>query len=134
MESIVESLIKPICVEMNWDLMTQTSQSKLKNEWGIILQLPRKIDFAVKTDKRVYFIEANFFAVGGSKLDKTAREFISFNNTLNKFGHRFIYITDGNGWKKTNVPLRETFDDLDYLLNLDMIFKGLLFEILSNDL
>ncbi len=38
--------------------------------------------------------------------------------------HTFIWITDGLGWKKTQKPLREAFDTIDYILNLAMLEKG----------
>ena len=41
-------------------------------------------------------------------------------------GHDFIWITDGRGWVSTRLPLQETFNHIDYVLNLKMVSKGLL--------
>ena len=43
----------------------------------------------------------------------------------------FVWITDGDGWKTTKKPLRETFELTDYILNLNMIKEGCLDEILK---
>jgi type II restriction enzyme len=48
--------------------------------------------------------------------------------------HQFIWITDGLGWKSTLRPLEETFNHIDYTLNLKMVSAGLLAEILSQKL
>lgn len=47
-------------------------------------------------------------------------------------GHDFIWITDGFGWKVTQKPLNETFDGTDYILNLDMLEKGILEDVIKN--
>ena len=48
--------------------------------------------------------------------------------------HTFIWITDGLGWKKTQKPLREAFDTIDYILNLAMLEKGILEDIIVTNL
>jgi len=56
-------------------------------------------------------------------------------NTLKKNDNKkFIWITDGIGWKTTQRPLRETFDYIDFMLNLEMVQKKLLEDILINNL
>lgn len=49
-------------------------------------------------------------------------------------GHKFIWITDGIGWNSTKLPLLETFNHIDYILNLDMVLKGILEDIIVNNL
>jgi len=39
---------------------------------------------------------------------------------------KFVWITDGYGWRATSRPLRETFDHNDYIFNLDMLEKNIL--------
>lgn len=46
------------------------------------------------------------------------------------YGIEFIWITDGNGWKSALVPLREYFDQAEYLLNLELLRIGALERIL----
>jgi len=40
----------------------------------------------------------------------------------------------GAGWKSSRKPLREAFDKVDYILNLDMVENGILEEIISQSL
>jgi len=69
--------------------------------------------------------ETNFYGGGGSKLKSTAGEYRDLFNVLNN-KYKFIWITDGYGWKSTARPLRETFNHNDYIISLDMIEKGVL--------
>ena len=40
--------------------------------------------------------------------------------------YKFIWITDGLGWKSTARPLRETYNHTDYIISLAMLEKGIL--------
>jgi type II restriction enzyme len=65
-----------------------------------------------------------------------AGEFTTLFNFLKKETpeHGFIWITDGRGWETTEKPLRESFDKVDYILNLDMVQNGILEDIISQGL
>ena len=89
------------------------------------------IDFAINNNGKLYFIEVNFYGGGGSKVKSTATEYIRMNEYWNNQGIEFIWITDGAGWKSTLKPLREYFDKADYLLNLEMLRRGVLKRILN---
>lgn len=42
----------------------------------------------------------------------------------------FIWVTDGKGWLTMTKPLRDYFDEGNYLLNIDMLQKGYLEKII----
>ena len=82
----------------------------------------------------LYLIEVNYYGVGGSKLKSVAGEFSSLYSLAKNDTTGFIWITDGIGWKTAKRFLRETFDNTDYVMNLNMIEQGLLEEILVKGL
>ncbi len=90
----------------------------------------RRYDFVIDNGKELFIIETNFYGGDGSKLKSTAGEYRNLFDVL-KGKHRFIWITDGYGWKKTARPLRETFDHNDYLFSLSMLEKGILEHLLG---
>jgi len=97
--------------------------------WGFdiyIDEADRKIDFSIKTPNTLYLIETNFYGGGGSKLKSTAGEYKSDFRRWNKGGVEFIWITDGVGWEKAKKPLFETFKEIDYVFNLEMLERGIL--------
>jgi len=136
MERIVEGLLKPICERNKLDYMTQATAVTVKAKWGINLRVDkstRRFDFAIRRGKSLCIIETNYYGGGGSKLKATAGEYKALYNFLSADGHKFIWITDGAGWESTLKPLEETFNHIDYTLNLNMVCKGVL-ENLINEL
>jgi type II restriction enzyme len=133
MESIVEEFVRDASLDLNMEYMPQATAIKIKEKWNIDVKVDKSsriIDFAINKSGKLYFIECNFYGGGGSKLKSTATEYIRMNEYWNKQGIQFIWITDGAGWKSTLKPLREYFDKADYLLNLEMLRKGILKMIL----
>jgi type II restriction enzyme len=134
MEDIVEFFVSTLCKDKGYEYMTQATAPKIKQQWGhhvTVDKSTRRIDFAINTPQGLVLIETNFYGGGGSKLKSTAGEYKTLYDCLSKDGHKFIWVTDGMGWKTTQRPLEETFNHIDHMLNLSMIEKGLLSEIVA---
>ncbi len=134
MENLVEEFIRESCQELNIEYLPQATAKKIKEKWNIDVKVDKSsriIDFAINKNAKLYFIEVNFYGGVGSKLKSTATEYIRMNEYWNNQGIEFIWITDGAGWQSTLKPLREYFDKADYLLNLEMLRKGILKRILK---
>lgn len=85
-----------------------------KNRSGASME--NLVEFFVKD-----ICQRNDYGGGGSKLKSTAGEYSDIYHQWTRDGHQFIWVTDGFGWKKTQRPLRDTFNNTDYIINLDMI-------------
>ena len=133
MEEIVAAFIKDICKKKKYKYLAEADAVKIKSNLGYKVPVDkssRRYDFVIDNGKELFIIETNFYGGGGSKLKSTAGEYRNlFGKLKNKY--KFIWITDGFGWKKTAKPLRETFDHNDYLFNLTMLEKGILGYILK---
>lgn len=135
MEAIVAFYVSELCVKKGWEWMRQATKDKIAEKWNKQItneKADRKIDFAVLANNKLFLIETNFYSDGGSKLKSTAGEYKSDFRRWKSDGHQFIWITDGEGWNKTQNSLKETFDETDYILNLDMLENGILEEIIRN--
>ncbi len=135
MESIVSFYVEAQCLKKSWEWLGQATQKKIFEKWGkkiTVEKSDRQIDFAILANNKLFLIEANYYGGSGSKLKSTAGEYKSDFRRWKADGHDFIWITDGDGWKSTHKPLRETFDETDVILNLDMLEKGLLENIISD--
>jgi len=133
MESIVSYFVDEQCIKKTWEWIGQATQKKIFEKWGkkiTVEKSDRQIDFAILANNNLHLIESNFYGGGGSKLKSTAGEYKSDFKRWKADGHQFIWITDGDGWRSTHKPLRETFDETDTILNLDMLEKGLLEEVI----
>ncbi|MBR6730017.1 MAG: type II restriction endonuclease [Alphaproteobacteria bacterium] len=134
MENLVEFFVKDICERNGYEYIAQATADKIKSKWNqniTVNKSSKRIDFAINTPKKLYLIETNFYGGGGSKLKSTAGEYSDIYHQWTNDGHQFIWVTDGYGWKKTQRPLRDTFNTIDYIINLDMIQKGVLEELLK---
>ncbi len=134
MENLVEFFIKDISERNGYEYIPQATADKIKVQWNkniTVTKSSKRIDFAINTPHKLYLIETNFYSGSGSKLKSTAGEYADIYHQWARDGHQFIWVTDGYGWKTTQRPLRDTFNTTDYIINLDMIQKGVLEELLK---
>ncbi len=137
MEKIVEAFVKKICYSHGLSYIKEATSEKVLEKWRLSLRVDkssRRFDFAVFNGTSLYLIETNYYGGGGSKLKSTAGEYKALYDFLSSDGHKFIWVTDGHGWKTTDRPLEETFNYIEYLLNLKMLTEGLLEDIIVNNL
>lgn len=81
-------------------------------------------DFVVKTKKKTYLIEVNFFSDegGGSKLNEVARSFDGTAARINSLSdYEFVWITDGTSWFAAEDKLEEAYNNIPKLYNLTSI-------------
>ena len=109
-------------VSRNWniDLSAVSNQGKMEKRW----------DFVVKTNNCIYLIETNFYGSGGSKLNETARSYKTIATEMKSVkGAKFVWFTDGAGWKSAARNLEETFDVLDDIYSIDDMQNGIMKEV-----
>lgn len=86
----------------------------------------KKFDFIVFHKNITYLIEVNFFSDGGSKLDTIANHFKILSQEINRFDkYKFIWITDGIGWKTTINEFKDAYNCVDYLYTLNDLKKNI---------
>ena len=135
MENIIEKILSKFSKENNLEFFPQATQKKIKEKWGFDIEIDktnRIFDFGVfdKAKNKVFIIETNFYGGGGSKLKSTAGEYQYLFDFLKKQDIDLIWVTDGLGWKTTKKSLYETFLHNDYLVNIELIKQGVLWDIL----
>lgn len=128
MENIVDFFIQDLCKSKGFSYLREANAEKIKEKWGYVVPVDkssRRYDFVVNNGKELLIFETNFYGSGGSKLKSTAGE---YRNLFDVLGgkYKFIWITDGFGWKSTTKPLRETYNHNEFVFSLDMLEKGVL--------
>lgn len=115
------------------EMYLQDIEEKWKLDMSFISnqnQATKRFDFVVKTDNCIYGIETNFYASGGSKLNETARSYKMISEEANKVvGFKFVWFTDGMGWISARNNLKETFDNMEYLYNIEDMKNGIMNKI-----
>lgn len=123
MEDLVELFIKKAGFKKDQNYFKEMYVSDISKKWNIDLsaisnqgKMEKRFDFVVKTDKKIYAIETNFYGSGGSKLNETARSYKTIAieaKTVPNF--EFVWFTDGIGWASAKNNLEETFDVLEHI-------------------
>ncbi len=79
----------------------------------------KRFDFVIKTIKKTYLIETNFYNGGGSKLNETARSYSDVAPKINQYeNYEFVWITDGQGWLSAKNKLEEAYNIIPSMYNL----------------
>jgi len=139
MEELVENFIQKAGFKKNEtyfkEMYLQTIEEKWKLDMSFISnqnQSTKRFDFVVKTDKCIYGIETNFYAASGSKLNETARSYKMISEEAKQVeGFEFVWFTDGTGWLSAKNNLKETFDVMNNLYNINDMKNGIIKEILN---
>jgi type II restriction enzyme len=120
----------------NKDLVTieQKTFGYVKNKYDI--KIPsnlrdRKFDYVVINKNKATSIEVNFYSGTGSKPSEIVSSYSDRNRELKSVGWKFVWLTDGMGWKKMQRPLRIGVENIDYVINLHLLRKGILEKIIS---
>ena len=134
MEDLVESYIQKAGFNRNVNYFKEMYVSEVARKWNIDLsavsnqgKMEKRWDFVVKTDNCIYLIETNFYGSGGSKLNETARSYKTIATEMkNVKGAKFVWFTDGAGWKSAARKLEETFDILDDIYSINDMQNGIM--------
>ena len=134
MEDLVESFIQKAGYKKNETYFKEMYIHAITDKWGIDLSAisnsgksEKRFDFVIKTSNRIYGIETNFYASGGSKLNETARSYKQIAQEVDTIeGFTFIWFTDGSGWKSARHNLEETFDVMETIFNIKDLENGIL--------
>lgn len=79
----------------------------------------KRFDFVIKTKRKTYLIETNFYNGGGSKLNETARSYSDVAPKINQYAnYEFVWITDGQGWLSAKNKLEEAYNIIPSMYNL----------------
>ena len=90
----------------------------------------KRFDFVVEAANKIFGIETNFYASGGSKLNETARSYKMIAEEARGIAcFEFVWITDGDGWKSARRNLKETFLVLPTLYNISDLEDGIFREL-----
>lgn len=131
MQDRVEVILSAFCREHLIEYIAQAGKDKIKEAWGIdipVYKSDRKYDFVVRNKYgNIFMIETNFYGGGGSKLKSTAGEYKTLQVFLRESGISLVWITDGLGWTSCKIPLSESFQEVDYVLNLKMLSEAALY-------
>lgn len=134
MEDLVEKYIVAAGFVRDENYFKEMYVEDIEKRWGMDLsalsnegKATKRFDFVVKTESTIYGIETNFYASGGSKLNETARSYKMLAQETDTIeGFTFVWFTDGIGWKSAKGNLRETFEAMEHVYNIEDMEQGII--------
>lgn len=139
MEDLVENLIQKAGFIKNETYFKEMDLRLIEEKWKLDMsfisnqkQATKRFDFVIKTDNCIYGIETNFYAASGSKLNETARSYKMISEESKQIeGFEFIWFTDGTGWISARNNLKETFDNMKHIYNINDLKNGIIKEVIN---
>ncbi|MAH39508.1 MAG: hypothetical protein CL873_03125 [Dehalococcoidales bacterium] len=112
---------------MGMAIVEQKSFGYVENKYHI--RIPpalkdRKFDYAVIYRGEATNIEVNFYSGTGSKPSEIISSYSDRNRDLISAGWKFVWLTDGQGWKKMQRPLKVGISNIDYVINTNYLRRG----------
>ena len=134
LEKIVGEVIREL-VSHNPDVVwiEQKSFKYVESKFNVSIPpslVNRKFDNVVINKGRATNIEANFYGGTGSKPGEIVSSYINRGEVLSSAGWKFVWLTDGEGWKSMLNPLRVGVEYIDYVINVSLLRKGILEKII----
>lgn len=125
---VTETLAELSTRYSNLIIVEQKSFGYVAEKYGI--QIPptlkdRKFDYAVINKGKATTIEVNFYSGTGSKPSEIVSSYTDRNRVLISAGWKFVWLTDGMGWKKMQRPLRVGVENIGYVINTKFLRDGL---------
>ena len=135
-ELACEPMIREICERHNITVLTQKTFKSVNCISSNDVIANRKADFILinKNETKLMNIEVNFFNGGGSKPEEIINSYIQRQDALSTAGISFCLLTDGNCWKGTTNQLKVGLNGLKYLMNFNLVKKGMLEEAIIREL
>ena len=98
----------------------------LKKEDTIAFDRTKRWDYVIyKYEEPKIFFECNFYNSSGSKSIEVANAYVDLQHQINDANYDFIWVTDGQGWKKMSKSLKEVSSGINYIFNFNMLTKHL---------
>lgn len=91
----------------------------------------RKFDYAVIYKGIATNIEVNFYSGTGSKPSEIVSSYINRAEVLSSAGWKFVWLTDGMGWKKMQRPFHIGVENIEYVINANLLRNNILEKILT---
>lgn len=119
---VMEGMVANILSDNGIEFRQEVYSTEWPNLQRVLGDDEKRFDFVIKTSKKTYLIEVNFYSSGGSKLNEVARSYSDIAPKVNSVtGFEFVWITDGIGWKSAKNKLQEAYSIIPSIYNLTSI-------------
>lgn len=93
-----------------------------KEEFHVDVDRKKRFDYIIyKNHFPIAALECNFYNSTGSKPIEVAHAYVDLQKDTDKANLLFIWVTDGQGWKKMFSALKDVASGIDFIVNYNML-------------
>ena len=137
---LMENLLESYLIKAGLPYYKELTGSEIKSRFNLDIakslndgKTTKRFDFVVPYKNYVVVFETNFYKSSGSKLNETARSYKQLNSDTKKTDKlMFVWITDGRGWNSAKGNLQETFEDMEYIFNINDLNNDVLEDLFNH--
>lgn len=134
----LEKMVREVVADLakrdpNTDWVEQKNFEYVESKFGIDIPSSlrkKRFDYVVVFDGKATNIEVNFYSGAGSKPSEIVNSYVNRCEVLASAGWKFVWLTDGEGWKSMRNSLRVGVEHIDYVINASLLRKRILDKIL----
>jgi type II restriction enzyme len=133
LEKMVKEVIEDLAGNPDVVCVEQKTFGYIEKKYNVLIPSTlrnRKFDYVVINKGNATNIEVNFYEGTGSKPSEIVSSYINRGEVLSSAGWKFVWLTDGGGWKAMRNPLRVGVENIDYVINAHLLRKGILGKII----
>jgi type II restriction enzyme len=133
-EMVRDSLQSAASSKPNRVIIEQKTFAYIEEKYGIAIPADlrnRRFDFTVIENTQATTIEVNFYGGTGSKPSEIVSSYVNRGQLLESTGWKFVWLTDGIGWRNMQRPLKVGIENISYIINACFLKKGILEKIIN---
>lgn len=116
---LMASIAKAVLADAGIEYREEVSSAEFATVSAALGKDQKRFDFVIKTKRRTWLGETNFYSSGGSKLSEVARGYKNINAEISRCpGYQFVWVTDGVGWRTCKRTFFESYLTIPHLYNL----------------
>ena len=124
-------VFEDIVGDLLYEKIKDKSELRLSKEDTISFGRTKRWDYVIyRYDKPLIFFECNFYNSSGSKPIETVHAYVDLQKQFSNTDYIFVWVTDGQGWKKMSNSLKEVAQDINYIVNYKLL-KNILDNLLD---
>lgn len=111
---------------LNEKIRTYNNFKLVKEDNNIPIDRIKRFDYVIyKNNDPIMAFECNFYNSTGSKPIEVAHAYSELQRELDDNGIVFIWVTDGQGWKKMFSTLKNVSNNIEYIVNYTILNERL---------
>lgn len=132
MDNVVLKYLEAQGFVLGEDLFKKIHQTEIEKHFKVDLsaitppnEMEKYFNYVIKANRKIYLIKTNFYSNSSSKLTEKIQIYKTMAERIKEIQNvEFVWITDGLGWMRSKKTLKDAFDILNHIYNINDLKNG----------